>query len=586
MGNEQRSTAEGEHADAGSHEPEETGIPVAEALADHVAVAKGADGRVPTWLDTAVQYTWRALVIAVGIAAVIFALTRLYLVSLPIILALILATICVPPARRLERLGLPRLAAAFLVVIGGIGSVVGVGALLTPTFIQQGRELQPSIAEGVDSVLIWLEEGPIGYDRTELEELFNQALMTLEDQAGTIASQVGSVAVAIGQGIAALALAIVLLFFFVKDGEQIVAWCIGLVPDHHSDTARAAGARGWVALSGFVRGTALVALIDALGIGIGLFILGIPAYLPLAVLIFFGGFIPVIGATVTGLLAVLVALASGAQLPGGTSVGGLTAALIVGGLVLVVQQVESNVLQPTIMRRAVALHPVVILAVLTGGAVLIGVVGAFLAVPVAAVAAAVGNELRLRHEIAIRGGVAGPSPIGGPGVDPETVRVQFPADTQLRAAGRRREGKPPRQRRSRQRTRTHERAEESETTIAVSAPIPPAEPEDGGHAAVAERAGEATRAPRATGHQHQGDDHEGDDHEGDDHEDEDDLALRTADLKIPLRRVDPTGRSGRSGNGTAAEGSPATDDASAPSDAGDELAADDPPVSDRPGAGG
>ncbi len=571
MGNEQRSTAEDENADERSQEPKETGIPVSEALADHVAVGKAHDERVPTWLDTAVQYTWRALVIAVGIAAVIFALTRLYLVSLPIILALILATICVPPARRLERLGLPRLAAAFLVVIGGIGSVVGVGALLTPTFIEQGRELQPSIAEGVDSVLMWLEEGPIGYDRTELEELFNQALMTLEDQAGTIASQVGTLAVAIGQGIAALALAIVLLFFFVKDGEQIVAWCIGLVPAHHSDTARAAGARGWVALSGFVRGTALVALIDALGIGIGLFILGIPAYLPLAVLIFFGGFIPVIGATVTGLLAVLVALASGAELPGGTSVGGLTAALIVGGLVLVVQQVESNVLQPTIMRRAVALHPVVILAVLTGGAVLIGVVGAFLAVPVAAVAAAVGNELRLRHEIAIRGGVAGPSPIGGPGVDPETVRVQFPADTQLRAAARRREGKPPRQRRSRQRTRTHERAEESETTVAVSAPIATAEPEGDEHASFDERSGEATRDGRASEHEHEGDD------------DEDDLALRTADLKIPLRRVD---RSAGSGNGTATDATKATDAARRPSDAAGDAAADDPPVPDRPGAGG
>jgi putative heme transporter len=582
MGDEQRAAGNDEHAvdevtPKDLPEQQEPGVPVAEALANHEAVGKGLDERVPAWLDTAVQYTWRGLVLVIGITAVIVVMMRLYLVSLPILLALILATLCVPPARRLERLGLPRLAAAFLVVIGGIGSLVGVGALLTPTFIEQGRELQPSVAQGVDSILVWLEEGPVGYDRTELEELFNQALMTLQDQAGTIASSVGTFALALGQGLAALALAIVLLFFFVKDGEQIVAWFIKLVPEHHSDTARAAGARGWVALSGFVRGTALVALIDALGIGIGLFLLDVPAYLPLAVLIFFGGFIPVIGATVTGLLAVLVALAS----------GGLTTALAVGGLVLVVQQVESNVLQPTIMRRAVALHPVVILAVLTGGAVLIGVVGAFLAVPVAAVAAAVGNELRLRHELAKRGGVAGPSPIGGPGVDPDTVRVQFPADTQLRAAGRRRDGKSSRPRRSRHRTRTREHV--PETTIAVSDPIATAEPghepdgsdDDRGpkpddHPALDDRGETTTRAPRSTYVGSDGDDgydRNGDDGQGVD--DEDDLALRTSDLRIPLRRVVRT-----SDPGTGA----ATEEVTAAVDASERTAEHRDPVEGDPSA--
>jgi putative heme transporter len=520
MGNEDRPGA-GPSDDVEASPPAPEGVPVAEALSGHVAVGKAVDERVPAWLDTAVQYTWRVLVMILGIAGVIYVLTRLYLVSLPVILALILATLCVPPARRLERLGVPRLAAAFLVVIGGIGSLIGVGALMTPTFIEQGRELQPSVAEGVDSVLMWLEEGPIGYDRTEVEQLFNQALQTLEEQAGTIASQVGSIAFAIGQGLAALSLAIVLLFFFVKDGEQIVAWFIKLMPDHHEDTVRAAGARGWVALSGFVRGTALVALIDALGIGIGLFLLDVPAYLPLAVLIFFGGFIPVIGATVTGLLAVLVALAS----------GGFTTALAVGGIVLVVQQVESNVLQPTIMRRAVALHPVVILGVLTAGAVLVGVVGAFLAVPLAAVAAAVGNELRLRHELAKRGGVADSSPIGGPGVDPDTVRVRFPEDTQLRAAGRRRDGRP-RQRRSRQRSREH--VHDDATSIAVSPPLATLDPAT------------ASGSPP------------------DDHETAEppDPALTTADLKIPLRRVDAA-NTNTSDDGNVAESGPEDDTAAA-----------------------
>ncbi len=418
-------------------------------------VRRGRDERVPPWLDTSVQYTWRGLVLVLGAAVVLWVLTQLYLVTLPILLALILATLCVPPARKLERRGFPRIAAAALVVIGGIGSFAGVIALLTPPFVSQIQELQPTVAEGVDTLLVWLEEGPLGYDRTELENLFSQSMEQFEGAAGAIATQVGTIAVGIAQGFTALLLAIVLLFFFVKDGEQIVDWFVGLVPDRSRDNVRAAGTRGWVALSGFVRGTALVALVDAVGIGIGLAIVGVPLVLPLAVLVFFGGFIPVIGATVTGLLAVLVALAD----------GGITDALIVGGIVLLVQQVESNVLQPTIMRRAVALHPTVILGVLTAGAVLIGVVGAFLAVPVAAVAAAVGNELRLRSALAGQGGVAGPEPIGGPGVDPETVSVRFPEDTRLRAARHRRGGEGSRRHR---RSRTREVVTEDGTVEQVT----------------------------------------------------------------------------------------------------------------------
>jgi putative heme transporter len=167
---------------------------------------------------------------------------------------------------------------------------------------------------------------------------------------------------------------------------------------------RATGRRAWVALSGFVRGTATIALIDAVAIGIGLAIVGVPLVLPLAVLVFLGAFIPVIGAFFSGLIAVLVALAS----------GGFVTALIVLAIVFGVQQVEGNVLQPTIMRRAVALHPVVVLAALTAGGVLAGIIGAFLAVPVAAVLSAVGNELRLRHEADVRDDPAedSPEPLG------------------------------------------------------------------------------------------------------------------------------------------------------------------------------
>ncbi|TVR17524.1 MAG: AI-2E family transporter [Nitriliruptor sp.] len=440
--------------------------------ADEVVVERGGDQRVPTWLDTSVQYTWRGIVLLAGLALLIVAMTRLYLVTLPVIIALILSTLCVPPARRLERAGWPKIAAAGLVVVGGVGSFFGIITLMTPAFVSQIQELGPTVAEGFNQLVLWLEEGPIGYDREQLDELLATAVDAVSGAAGTIAAQVGTLAFAIVEGFTALALALVLLFFFVKDGEQLVAWFLRLTPSAHRDDIRAAGQRGWVALSGFVRGTSLVALIDAVGIGIGLLILDVPLVLPLSVLVFFGGFVPVIGAFVTGLLAVLVALAD----------QGLQTAIIMALIVLAVQQIESNLLQPTIMKRAVSLHPVVILGVLTAGAVLIGIVGAFLAVPVTAVLAAVGNELRIRHELRSKGHRLGPTPAGGPGVDPETLKAQFPEETQLRAAARRGDAAdaegPARRRSGRRRIRVKV-DDEGETVARTTGGTVSATPDDG-----------------------------------------------------------------------------------------------------------
>lgn len=382
---------------------------------DRPLVIRQADVRVPVWLDTAAQYAWRGLVLVVGLAVALYAITRLYLVTLPVILALVLCTLFVPPARRLERRGVPRLGAAAIVVLGGFGAFAGVVTLLAPAFIEQAQELGPTIQAATTDVLIWLEDS-FGYNRAQLEAFARDSFATVEGFTSTVVSQIGSIAVAVGEAVTALSLAAVLLFFFIKDGAQIVDWFLRLTPAQHRDDIRAVGTRGWVALSGFIRGTAAVALIDAVGIGIGLAIVGVPLVLPLSLLVFFGGFVPVVGAFVTGILAVLVALAS----------NGLQSALIVTGIVIAVQQLESNVLQPTIMRRAVALHPVVTLTVLVAGAMLIGIIGAFLAVPVTAVIAAVANELRLRRDARRLGIEVGPQPLGGPGVDQELLMPAYP----------------------------------------------------------------------------------------------------------------------------------------------------------------
>jgi putative heme transporter len=402
---------------------------------DRPLVVRQADVRVPTWLDSAAQYAWRGLVLLLGLAAALYIIMRLYLVTLPVILALVLSTLFVPPARRLERRGVPRLGAAAIVVLGGFGSFAGLVTLLMPTFIEQAQELGPTIQAAATDVLIWLEDS-FGYDRAQIEAFARDTFATLEGFGSTVVTQIGSIAVAVGEALTALSLAAVLLFFFIKDGAQIIDWFLRLTPAQHRDDVRAVGTRGWVALSGFVRGTAAVALIDALGIGIGLAVLGVPLVLPLSLLVFFGGFVPVVGAFVTGILAVLVALAS----------NGLQSALIVTGIVIAVQQIESNVLQPTIMRRAVALHPVVTLTVLVAGTMLIGVIGAFLAVPATAVLAAVANELRLRKESRRLGIEVGPHPLGGPGVDQELLMPQFPESRTRRQRRRVRPGSGERRR--------------------------------------------------------------------------------------------------------------------------------------------
>jgi len=383
-----------------------------EAVARATDLAPTADERdgfrLPPWLDTLAQFAWRLIVILGAISLLVVLITRLYLVSLPIVLALILATIAVPPARRLERRGVPRLLAALVVVVGGAAAFVGGLILLVPTFTRQVAALGPTISDAFERVLLWLDGSPFGLQRADVEAVVTDALDNIGQFSATIATSVGSIAVAVGEVLTALSLAIVLLFFFVKDGEQIVGWFISRTPERLRNDVRAAGARGWGALAGYVRGTAAIALIDAIGIGLGLLIVGVPLVLPLTLLVFLGGFVPVIGAFASGLLATLVALAT----------GGLTTALIVLAIVVLVQQIESNLLQPMIMRRAVSLHPVVILSVLTAGAVIVGVLGAFLAVPIAATLAAVGNELRLRGELRSTGARPGPRPLGGRGVDP------------------------------------------------------------------------------------------------------------------------------------------------------------------------
>lgn len=364
---------------------------------------------MPAWLDVAAGWTWRLLVVAVGIVAFWSVMGRLLVVTLPLAIAAILATLCMPAKEWLQRRGFSSLWATVVVVIGGLLAFIGLFAAIAPSFVSQLQELGPTVVQGWDDFLAWLNDGPFGLDPELLDNIVATAESAMSGGGGAssgVVSGVLSGVTTVGQILAGLALTIVLLFFVVKDAPQLVTWAGARIPDRHLPTASALGQRAWSALAGYVRGTATIALIDAIGIGIGLYFLRVPLVLPLMVLVFFGGFLPVVGAFLAGLVAVLVALAS----------GGITTALLTLGLILLVQQIEGNFLHPTIMRRAVALHPIIVLCALAAGGALGGIIGAFLSVPVVAVVSAVSNEVRLRREAGLLddGANAPPDPIGGP----------------------------------------------------------------------------------------------------------------------------------------------------------------------------
>lgn len=340
-------------------------------------------------LDRAAQLTWKSLVVAGGVVVVVVALAHLRILVLPVIIAALLSTVLVPPVRRLQHVGIPRIVATWMVVLGSFAALGGLITLVAPSVADEFGDLGPTVSEGIDQVQTWLVDGPLGLSQDQIARYSDQITEQLRSSGSSIASGVLAGAVLAVEVVAGLLLTLVLVFFFVKDGETICAYALDQVRPEHRDLVRALGRRVWDAGGGYVRGTALVALADATIIGVGLLLIGVPLVLPLALLVFFGAFFPLIGAVLAGTVAVLVALVSGG--PGD--------ALLTLGVVVIVQQVEGDVLAPLVLGRAVRLHPIVILGALTGGAIIGGLIGAFLAVPTAAVAVAVGSELKARRII-------------------------------------------------------------------------------------------------------------------------------------------------------------------------------------------
>jgi predicted PurR-regulated permease PerM len=313
------------------------------------------------------------LLVAAGIAVLGFVLVHLRLVILPVLAALFLATVLMPISDALRRVRVPGAIAALLTILVALLLLVGLSALLAPPVADEVGDLEASFREGLAEVGSTLEN--VGISQDEIDNAIDNGLQTLEDNSGLIGQGVVSGALLVFEAIAGILLALVLLFFFLKDGSRIWNWLVGVLPSRHRDDVHEVGRRGWSTLGHYLRGVALVALFDAVVIGVALAILGVPLVLPLAVLTFFAAFFPLVGAVTAGFVAALVALVS----------EGVVTALIVVAVITAVQQLEGDVIYPVVVGRSIELHPVAILLVLTAGAVVAGIIGALFAVPVAAV---------------------------------------------------------------------------------------------------------------------------------------------------------------------------------------------------------
>ncbi|MFF2107670.1 AI-2E family transporter [Rhodococcus koreensis] len=324
---------------------------------------------------------WSLVLAAIALGALLFGwiIEKLWVIVLPVLLAVVVCTVLWPPTRAMTKRRIPPAAAAATTLVVFIAVVAGIIAGIVPSVVRQAPELANKATQGINQVQDWLKGPPINLQDDQIDQGIHTIIVKVQESGTVIASGVFTGVSTASSLLITLGLVLVLSFFFIKDGPRFIPWL-------HSVSGGRAGrhleevlGRMWDTLGGFIRTQALVSLIDAVFIGAGLVILGVPLAPVLAILTFIGGFIPIVGAFVAGALAVLVALVA----------NGLTTAVIVLIIILVVQQIEGNVLQPVLQSKSMKLHAVVVLLAVTAGGSVFGIVGAFLAVPAAAVAAVV-----------------------------------------------------------------------------------------------------------------------------------------------------------------------------------------------------
>ena len=330
-------------------------------------------------LRVAAAWSWRILIVIVTVSVIVWGLRYVASIVVAVLVALLLALLLAPLLSFLRgKLHMGKTSSAAVGLVSGLILVTGLMAIALGQVVAQLPALVSQTLGGLDDLLAWVQDGPLGLDFAFLDgflESFQDDLTSvLRNYGGVIASEAWSFATSVVSLAASALIALFTLFFMLKDGRSMWIWFLRCLPKQWREQTNEAGIRGWVTLGSYIRTQLKVAGIDAIGIGLGAFALGVPAAIPIMVLVFFFSFIPIVGAFISGAVAVLLALVN----------NGVTSAIIMLLVVLAVQQIESNVLQPWLMSNAVSLHPVAVVLAVTAGSAVAGIVGAIFAVPLLA----------------------------------------------------------------------------------------------------------------------------------------------------------------------------------------------------------
>jgi predicted PurR-regulated permease PerM len=341
---------------------------------------------VPLLLDGAAAYGWRILVATATVALSVYVLIQLYVVVVPVVLALFLAAVLEPVTARLRARGWHRALAATVVFLGALLVLVGLLTWIGTSVAHQFTDVGEQFQAGIDDIKEWAQGEPLNLSAQRVDELERDIGDMSRTAVGGLAEQAAGQARAAGEALGGIVLLLFTLFFLLKDGARITDWLRERIPTDHTDDVVAVTRRSRQIMRQYLVATAATGVIDGVLIGIALWILGVPLVIPLAVLTVLGGFIPIVGATVAGLVAAVVALVA----------KGVGSALLVVAATIAVQQIEGNLLQPLILERAVKLHPLVTVWAVAAGLVVGGFLGAFLSVPLLAIAVGVGSHYRNR----------------------------------------------------------------------------------------------------------------------------------------------------------------------------------------------
>ncbi|MFT4189396.1 MAG: AI-2E family transporter [Aeromicrobium sp.] len=331
--------------------------------------------RVPRGVDIATQWAWRLIVLAVAGYGLLWLVRYFSEITVPLTVALLGTALMVGMVDWLERHGVHRLLATIMVLVTVVIALAGLLLLVGQQLSTQADELRVSVVDGIGELRDWAQDGPLGLSDRDLNRYLEEAQdMVAGTGREAVVDQAAAVGLTLARFVTGTFIALFASVFFLFEGSRIWAWTVMLFPGDAREKVNSSGSRAWDSLTNFVRATVLVALADATGIAVGAWLLGVPLTFAIGVLVFLGAFIPIVGAFCSGMVAVLVALVA----------QGPWTALFMLLVVIGVQQVESHVLQPFLMGKFVAVHPLAIITAIIAGVTVSGVVGALVAVPLVA----------------------------------------------------------------------------------------------------------------------------------------------------------------------------------------------------------